>query len=773
MPVPTDITAGTLTITNGSTAVTGVGTSWLASDLRQGDIILWIEGGDGFQTPILADVPASNTALTLVEPWEGPTLTSVRYRIRYQWDSSRVSAQSRQLIEMLDNGNVLALSGLTGPGVPVFDGPHSMTIRPEADFVNGVAYDVQVDTLTDRDAYDGQAEGFAVLVSDVGDGRSAIYSKASNTSGDWTAPAYVTGATGGTPDIAAGTTTTLPPGDPADVTIDPDGSGGYLINFDIPAGEGFYNAGAYDIGIAYDQSDVVRHNGSSFIALQAVPAGESPSSASPPVDTAYWQVLAAKGSDGAGTGDVVGPSGAVADRIAVYDGTTGKLIKDGGVTIAEIAASGDFVTYVDTLTGLADLAGTKVAAYLTLPGREGTFTWNASNLSARVTLDPDRGVYVPPTSDTTGASGAWVRVLEGELWLNWFGFGGATTALNNTLIFNRVIILAQTPRMVIRIPPGQFDISVIGGGGAQNNGIKLVSDTHIKGSGPRKSVLNLIGASPKANVDGLSGGSGIGRNYTPGAANVGVTNVLLEEFAVTMNHPGNSVDPTTHLQVAIDFRNISRSTIRRCFLGNYSPINGTKGFTSDYLVQGFAIALGGASGGAIDYTGQELNIIEECTIVGARHGISMEFVGPYSGAAYQTTIRRNDIQMCQRLIVQYGTGGGGSIISGNTLQNLVKPNGDATSTIGIWMRGHGNIIDEAYGEYGTDGNIILYLEPTSARNWIRYSGTVSVAGGLVVGLQDQGTNNVIEYFANTAGSGAWESFGAPRRRVNQVDSAIT
>ncbi len=41
---------------------------------------------------------------------------------------------------------------------------------------------------------------------------------------------------------------------------------------------------------------------------------------------------------GSGAGDVVGPSSATADRIAVFDGTTGKLIKDGGTTIAAITA---------------------------------------------------------------------------------------------------------------------------------------------------------------------------------------------------------------------------------------------------------------------------------------------------------------------------------------------------------------------------------------------------------------------------------------------------
>ncbi len=47
-----------------------------------------------------------------------------------------------------------------------------------------------------------------------------------------------------------------------------------------------------------------------------------------------------------GAGDVVGPASAVNNRVAVFDGTTGKLIKDGGQTIAGITAglgSGDVV----------------------------------------------------------------------------------------------------------------------------------------------------------------------------------------------------------------------------------------------------------------------------------------------------------------------------------------------------------------------------------------------------------------------------------------------
>ena len=43
------------------------------------------------------------------------------------------------------------------------------------------------------------------------------------------------------------------------------------------------------------------------------------------------------------------------------------------------------------------------------PGRAGMFTFDPSDLSARVAYDPLQGIYVPPAFDPSGASGAWVR----------------------------------------------------------------------------------------------------------------------------------------------------------------------------------------------------------------------------------------------------------------------------------------------------------------------------------------------------------------------------
>ena len=84
-----------------------------------------------------------------------------------------------------------------------------------------------------------ETEGFKVLVSDVGDGRAALYSKNSATSGDWSDPSYITGTAGPAgpyTEITIGPTTTLPAGSSATVTpvvIDADT---VRLDFGLPKG---------------------------------------------------------------------------------------------------------------------------------------------------------------------------------------------------------------------------------------------------------------------------------------------------------------------------------------------------------------------------------------------------------------------------------------------------------------------------------------------------------------------------------------------------------
>lgn len=102
-------------------------------------------------------------------------------------------------------------------------------------------------------------------------------------------------------------------------------------------GISFTPKGPYSGATAYVPNDVVSNAGSSWVCILASTGNAPPTL--PTTSNTYWELVAARGSDGAGTGDVVGPSGATDDRVAVFDGATGKLLKDGGSTIAGIIAS--------------------------------------------------------------------------------------------------------------------------------------------------------------------------------------------------------------------------------------------------------------------------------------------------------------------------------------------------------------------------------------------------------------------------------------------------
>lgn len=298
MAAEPDYVSGTISLTNGAVEFTGTGTGWLLAQFKAGDTIIDITGATEYMG-VVATIDA-NGAGTLTKAWEGPTLVDAAYRMRYQPDGARVSAQARNLIELLGNGNLQAVAGLSGSAnqVIMFTGPGAMTTVPRTDLVSGVAYDVQVDLLTDRDAYDGQAEGFAVLVADVGDGRAAVYSKASASSADWTDPAYVTGPVGPSPTFDVSSTTTLNPGDDATFAVTPV-LGGYEIDVGIPAGRGQTPMGDYNPATGYVLDDAVLYNGSTFVALGATTGNAPPTL--PTTSNAYWQLLARQGIDGMGT----------------------------------------------------------------------------------------------------------------------------------------------------------------------------------------------------------------------------------------------------------------------------------------------------------------------------------------------------------------------------------------------------------------------------------------------------------------------------------------
>src|SRR6185312_16398362 len=70
--------------------------------------------------------------------------------------------------------------------------------------------------------------------------------------------------------------------------------------------------------------------------------------------------------------------------------------------VASAKALTDMVPFVASRTAMAGLATSQATSvFLQEAGRQGTFIWNSANLSTQVTADPQQGVYVPPSSDTT------------------------------------------------------------------------------------------------------------------------------------------------------------------------------------------------------------------------------------------------------------------------------------------------------------------------------------------------------------------------------------
>lgn len=71
--------------------------------------------------------------------------------------------------------------------------------------------------------------------------------------------------------------------------------------------------------------------------------------------------------------------------------------------------AGDIPGYANLAALVAAPTGANASALLKEAGRGGLFVFSTANLSAAVARDTAQGIYVAPASDTTGASGAWVR----------------------------------------------------------------------------------------------------------------------------------------------------------------------------------------------------------------------------------------------------------------------------------------------------------------------------------------------------------------------------
>lgn len=359
---------GTATVAVGSRTVTGADTGWLTEVAG----LTPIKAGDKFGIhvgrPIVIEQIISDTELLLADDWPGPAQTDAPYKVELTSPTIAAVEAMRRLLASLSNGNLDSLSEITvgTDDIPIGIGPGVFGTINKAALVQGVEYDAWVANLAGRAAYNGAAAGFAVLVIDIGDGRSALYFKNSATSGDWSTPSYVTGPVGpagvnqrgnysagtayairdivqygGSTWIAkVATTGNAPP------TLPTTENTQWLL-FARSGTAGVVDRGTYSGATAYEANDIVLNNGSTWLALQATTGNAPP--VLPTESNAYWRLLARKGTDGSGTGDFVGPPGGVADgQVVGFDGTTGKLGK--GLSAAQVRTAGDVYAKSETYT---------------------------------------------------------------------------------------------------------------------------------------------------------------------------------------------------------------------------------------------------------------------------------------------------------------------------------------------------------------------------------------------------------------------------------------
>lgn len=192
------------------------------------------------------------------------------------------------------------------------------------------------------------------------------------------------------------------------------------------------------------------------------------------------------------TGPVIYYTGA-----GVADGDKGDVIVSGSGSDWQLssAAKGRLVGVAADRTALAAMSGsTYQAVDLMEAGRKGLFQWDGSDLSDEVTNDPAQGIYVAPTSDATGASGAWVRVRDKSMGLltTWFKGAGDTSEAQS---INAAIALAlYLDETKVRMPGGVLSI---------DDPVVVNRDIELIGAGTNRPTGVLVGTVLKqaANVN--------------------------------------------------------------------------------------------------------------------------------------------------------------------------------------------------------------------------------------------------------------------------------
>jgi hypothetical protein len=275
-------------------------------------------------------------------------------------------------------------------------------------------------------------------------------------------------------------------------------------------------------------------------------------------------------------------------------------------------------------------------------------------------------------------------------------------------------------------------------------------------------ILGTGGSS--AQIAAYTAGSIFRRAFNPAGTNAYLGAVRLTDLGIILTHPTASIT-TTAIQVGIDLRNIGRFDIERVHVGNDVPISSfvaRAAVPSGYNQQGYGIVTGSVGSSDPAYAGGEVGNIVGCSVWGAFKGIVMDdLVLSPSSASHAVSVTGCDIQGCHSLLAQESSYTAGFVWGRNTLQNVVRQQGNASPTYCMRINGYGNeVTDGGYIEAGAC-DYLLRLDGASNNNRI----TLSHYGATSIGIEaisDAGLLNRINCFQDGGSSpGGVDSAGRP------------
>ena len=187
-----------------------------------------------------------------------------------------------------------------------------------------------------------------------------------------------------------------------------------------------------------------------------------------------------------------------------------------GATLVGMPGGGtlnDVIVPCPDRAALATRSNRSIMAYLLESGRQGYFYFSTANLATAVSADPAQAFYVAPSTDRSGASGAWVRggASDAIADVRWFGAVGNSSTDDTAAMQAAIAWLNAKRGRTLQIPTttGSFTFSTdlvilqnnvriegVGGGYGKlrgNNAARIVLGQSIQGDPDTAGKVTKLG----------------------------------------------------------------------------------------------------------------------------------------------------------------------------------------------------------------------------------------------------------------------------------------